>query len=138
MAVQSENLDLRTAKLRPINENGMQFCQDADILATLLMTSKTPIQWLRTIGFYEGISFVLLMFIAMPLKYLANQPLAVSVVGMAHGVLFIGYCAALVWARWNGLAWKEMVIAFVAALLPFGPFVIDGRLKRLDAASTAS
>ena len=98
------------------------------------MTNSTPIQWLRKIGFYEGISFVLLLFVAMPLKYLAGQPKAVSIVGMAHGILFLAYCGALVRARADDLPWKEVFIAFMAALLPFGPFVIDGRLKRLDGA----
>jgi len=88
------------------------------------------------IGFYEGWSFILLVFIAMPLKYLAGQPLAVRIVGMAHGALCIVYCIALARARWNGLAWKEVAIAFVAALLPLGPFVIDRRLKRQDGDST--
>lgn len=99
------------------------------------MTNKTSIQWLRTIGFYEGISFILLLFVAMPLKYMAGQPLAVSIVGMAHGVLFLVYCGTLIRARADDMAWKEIFIAFMAALLPFGPFIIDGRLKRLDEAS---
>lgn len=85
------------------------------------------------IGTYEAVSFLLLLFVAMPLKYLAGQALAVRVVGMAHGILFLAYCAALIRARQaNDLALKECFICFVAALLPFGPFAVDKRLKRID------
>ena len=50
----------------------------------------------RLISFIEGISFLILVFIAMPLKYLAGIPLAVKIVGMAHGVLFILFFIALI------------------------------------------
>ena len=66
----------------------------------------------------------------MPLKYLADLPMAVKVVGWAHGVLFVALCVVLfqVWRDRNWL-WKRAAMVFVAALLPFGPFVIDERLK---------
>ena len=56
----------------------------------------TPLARLRLIGLLEGSSFLALLLIAMPLKYLAGQPLAVRAVGMAHGVLFLLYLLALV------------------------------------------
>jgi integral membrane protein len=91
---------------------------------------STPVTALRAIGLVEGVSFLLLLGVAMPLKYLAGMPLAVKVLGWAHGVLFIVFCAALlravVAARWP-LA--RGAIVFGAALLPFGPFVIDRRLR---------
>jgi integral membrane protein len=66
----------------------------------------------------------------MPLKYFAGQPGAVKVAGWIHGLLFIVFCGALlrtiVVARWP-LARAALV--FVAALLPFGPFVVDRRMK---------
>lgn len=91
---------------------------------------KTPIGRLRLIAWIEGISFLILLGIAMPLKYAAGMPMAVKVTGWIHGILFMLFCAAL-WeamraARW-GMGRAGMV--FIAALLPFGPFVIDGRLK---------
>lgn len=52
----------------------------------------------RLISFIEGLSYLILIFIAMPLKYLAGYPLAVKIVGMAHGVLFILFIIALVMA----------------------------------------
>lgn len=90
---------------------------------------KNPIPFLRTIAKVEAISFLLLVGVAMPLKYLAGQPLAVKLVGWIHGVLFVAFCVALLRtmlvARWP--FWRCVVI-FIAALLPFGPFVVDGRM----------
>lgn len=78
----------------------------------------------------EGISYIVLLFIAMPLKYLANQPLAVKYTGWAHGVLFVAYMVllVLVWAEYKW-SFKKVTFAFVASLLPFGTFVLDKRLK---------
>jgi len=91
---------------------------------------RTPIGRLRLVGWIEGLSFVLLVFIAMPLKYIWDEPGAVRVVGMAHGVLWMAFCAVL-WDTMNRENWsfKKALIPFVAALLPLGPFLIDGRLK---------
>jgi len=99
---------------------------------------KTPIGRLRLIGLVEGTSYLVLLGIAMPLKYLAGLPMAVKVVGWAHGVLFVLFCAALshafVAARWSIL---RAAAVFIAALLPFGTFAIDGRLKSEDEARRA-
>jgi integral membrane protein len=90
----------------------------------------SALERLRLIGKIEGVSFLVLLCIAMPLKYLAGLPLAVKVVGWAHGVLFITFIAAL-WSAWrNGLSLRLSALVFIASLLPFGPFVIDGRLAR--------
>jgi integral membrane protein len=100
---------------------------------------KTSIGRLRAIGIVEGISFLLLLGIAMPLKYFAGMPKAVTVVGWIHGLLFITFCMALLQARldaqWNG---RRTVTILIAALLPFGPFVIDGGLRRDDKQFRAS
>ncbi len=94
---------------------------------------KTAIGRLRTIGMIEGVSFLLLLGVAMPMKYLAGQPLAVKVVGWLHGVLFVAFCYALMRAKvehdWGV---KQTAIPFIASLIPFGPFVIDKRLKALE------
>ena len=91
---------------------------------------KTTIGRLRLVGILEGISFILLLGVAMPLKYFYDKPEAVSVVGMAHGVLFLGYCAALLQA-WLERDWKfgKVFWLFVASLVPFGPFVAERKLK---------
>lgn len=92
---------------------------------------KTPLGRFRAIALLEGVSFVLLLFIAMPLKYWAGMPMAVRVVGMAHGVLFLLYLPSLlevaVAHRWSR---PRTVAAFGASLVPFGTFVLDARLRR--------
>ncbi|WP_322904707.1 DUF3817 domain-containing protein [Paenibacillus campi] len=86
---------------------------------------------LRTVGHVEAISYLLLVLVAMPLKYLANQPLMVTYVGMMHGVLFVAYVAAIaVTLMMRKLTFKQAVLAFIASLLPFGPFLFDRYLQR--------
>ena len=91
---------------------------------------RNPVPMLRRVGLLEACSFLILVGVAMPLKYLAGQPGAVKVFGWIHGLLFIFFCGALlrtiVVARWP-LARAALI--FVAALLPFGPFVVDRRMK---------
>ncbi len=82
------------------------------------------------IAFLEGISYLVLLLIAMPLKYFANIPDAVKYVGWVHGVLFVLFCIYLL-KVWIGFKWSfgKVVIAFIASLLPFGTFVLDAKLK---------
>ena len=96
---------------------------------------STPIGRLRVIGFVEGLSYLALLFIAMPLKYFAGLPTAVRVVGSIHGLLFVLFVASVVEVTlrrpwWSGKFWGS---AAVAALVPFGTFVFDGWLKRVEA-----
>lgn len=97
--------------------------------------ASRSISRLRRVGLAEGISFLVLLGVAMPLKYWAGFPLAVKVVGWAHGVLLIVLVLALAHAkqkaRWS-LSYAGVV--FLAALVPFGPFMIDKRLQRDEAA----
>ena len=93
----------------------------------------SPIDRLRRVGKIEGISFLILLFVAMPLKHLAGQPLAVTIVGWIHGVLVVWFCWALAVAKFRGgLSFKLALLALVASLLPFGPFVIDHKLQRVE------
>ena len=86
---------------------------------------------LRTSGLIEGISFLILLFIAMPLKYWADQPEAVRYTGMLHGILFIWYVGSILWARLSlRLSIKGMAIGFLASLIPFGTFYADKRIFR--------
>lgn len=95
---------------------------------------KTLITRLRSVGTIEAFSYLLLVFVAMPLKYLADMPVGVKVVGMAHGLLFIAYVAlGLKAARDFKWPLSRVVQLFVASVLPFGPFVFDGWLKREEA-----
>lgn len=74
----------------------------------------------------EGISLLLLLFIAMPLKYIWDYPKAVEIVGMIHGVLFIAYVAWAIWVYMT-LSWKVKTLAIVilASIIPFGTFYIE-------------
>lgn len=85
----------------------------------------------RLVALLEGLSFLILLFIAMPLKYLSHLPMAVKYVGWAHGILFVAYLILLtqVWMEYN---WKlkKVILAFIASLLPFGTFVLDRQLKK--------
>lgn len=94
---------------------------------------KSRVHTLRMVALTEGVSFLLLLGVAMPMKYLAGIPEAVKVVGWAHGLLFVILCYLLLKVtledRWP-ITRSAMV--FLAALLPFGPFVIDRRLKHYE------
>jgi integral membrane protein len=94
---------------------------------------RNPVHFLRMVGLCEAISFVVLLGIAMPLKYMWHMPIAVKIAGSIHGILFITFCIALVrakfFAKWSiGRAAQ----IFIAALLPFGPFVIDHKMKQWE------
>ncbi|MDG4656393.1 DUF3817 domain-containing protein [Ectobacillus antri] len=86
---------------------------------------------LRIIGFIEGISYLLLLGIAMPLKYLADMPMAVTIVGALHGLLFVLFILALFHAmlvhRWSIF---KGFMAFVSSVIPFGTFYLDAQLKK--------
>jgi len=89
----------------------------------------------RRVAVWEGVSYLLLLFAAMPLKYLAGEPLPVKVVGWAHGLLFIAYVALLCPAAWR-LRWRptKSGAAFLAALVPFATFWLERKLRREQAA----
>lgn len=96
------------------------------------MTDHTPIiSRFRIVAILEGISFLVLLGIAMPLKYFADMPLAVKYVGWAHGLLFISYIILAV-PLFTRLKWPmERVYGVgVASLLPFGTFVLERRWLR--------
>ncbi len=81
----------------------------------------------------EGYSYLALVFIAMPMKYLFGIAMAVKIVGMIHGILFIIFCMLLVKA-WQEAKWpfRENVLFFVASLIPFGTFFTKNRIKTYE------
>ena len=91
---------------------------------------KGPINRLRFIGNIEGVSYLVLLFLAMPLKYFANMPMMVTWVGWIHGFLFVLYCFSILEVKLS-MSWNmgTSLIPFIAALVPFGPFLIDNWLK---------
>jgi integral membrane protein len=90
-----------------------------------------PVRDLRLVGLLEGLSYLLLLFVAMPLKYAAGLPGAVKVVGMIHGILFIAF-VALALRAWRTERWpiSKLAFALVMSLIPAGTFWLDAVLKR--------
>jgi len=90
-----------------------------------------PLKRFRFIAILEGISFLTLLGIAMPLKYLVHLPMPVKINGWIHGLLFIFYIIFLLQVQAK-LKWpmKTTLAAFIAAFLPFGTFVLDAKVLR--------
>ena len=87
----------------------------------------------RLTAFLEGVSYILLLFIAVPIKYLLNEALYVKILGMPHGILFILYVLLSIIAKikynWN---FRKFFVISIASLVPFGTFYIDKKyLKKL-------
>jgi integral membrane protein len=95
---------------------------------------QNRLRTLQLVGYAEATSFLVLLGVAMPLKYAAGWPLGVTVVGMAHGVLWILYLIAAARAglahKWGA---KEFLGAGLASVLPAGPFVFDAWVIRRTA-----
>lgn len=91
----------------------------------------SALKTLRIVAFAEGLSFLGLLLIAMPLKYFFQMPLAVRIVGSVHGFLFLLFLIALFRAAGEH-EWpiKRSFLAFLASLVPGGTFVLDASLKR--------
>lgn len=95
------------------------------------MNNKNTVIVFRYIALAEGISFLFLLFIAMPLKYFSNLPLAVKVGGMIHGLLFVGFIMMSwsIMARLNK-SYKWFFFCFLLSVLPFGTFYLDKQLRK--------
>lgn len=97
------------------------------------------IQTLRVVGFLEGISFLLLLFVAMPMKYIFDNPILVKYVGMGHGVLFILFLIVLfVVCEKQKWSLTMFLMGLIASILPFGPFFFDAKLKKMQAPALQS
>ncbi len=91
---------------------------------------KTALDQFRLIAILEGISYLLLLGIGMPIKYLLHIAIVIKVMGWMHGVLFILYVIALAHVTIvNKWGFVKVTVAFIASLLPFGTFVLDKKLK---------
>lgn len=93
-----------------------------------------PLERLRLVSVLEGASLLLLLLVAMPLKYLLHQPAAVRVVGMAHGLLFVAYVLLLI-QNTIGLRWSagKFLLGLVLSVVPGGAFWAERRLFNPDA-----
>ncbi|HEY1189032.1 MAG TPA: DUF3817 domain-containing protein [Gemmata sp.] len=103
---------------------------------------QDPVGRVRAAGLVEGVSALVLFFVAMPLKYLSGRPElgkeVVFWVGSVHGGLFVLY-ALVTFVAWGqgALRFKHVAFAAAASIVPFGPFAIDGMLKRSERRSSA-
>lgn len=90
------------------------------------------VQALRFVGTLEGISFLLLLGVAMPIKYIWGNPVFVKYIGMGHGVLFILFLVMLL-VVCHRMKWSLSIfnLGLIAAILPFGPFIFDRKVKQL-------
>lgn len=117
----------RTANEDPANEDPA----NQDLALWTRAGLATPLGRFRAVALLEGVSYLLLFGVTMPLKYLADMPLPNKVVGMAHGVLSVVYVGLLIEvalkSRWSVL---RSLVALFASLLPFGAFVLEARLRR--------
>lgn len=98
---------------------------------TLTKTQEFALRKLTIMGYLEGTSFLLLLGIAMPLKYMMGMPEMVSYVGPVHGVLFVAYVMVLIItaSRIKMPLWA-LPAGVLGSFLPFGPFVFDYLLKK--------
>jgi integral membrane protein len=80
----------------------------------------------RLISFLEGVSYLLLLFIAVPIKYLVENEAYVKMLGMPHGLLFIAYIILAIMLKYD-LNWKSKIFwnVLIASIVPFGTFYID-------------
>lgn len=92
----------------------------------------------RIVGWTEGVSYLLLLGVAMPLKYGLDMPAMTRVVGMAHGILFVGYVALATWIAYHQ-QWplRRLFQSYLASVLPFGTFIFQKKLDR-EASGTGS
>ncbi len=83
----------------------------------------------RMLAFAEGVSFLLILFITMPLKYYMDMPYPNKLIGMAHGVLFLMYILMTIQFRigktWNN---RMTLIALIASIVPFGTFYFTAKI----------
>ena len=84
------------------------------------------LRFFKLSGALEALSYLLLLFVAMPLKYYAGKPIFVRWVGTFHGAFFVLFCLAVALAAWRQ-RWSLKVTAqaFLSSLFPFGPFIFE-------------
>lgn len=100
---------------------------------------RDPLPLLRIVAIVEAISYLVLVGVAMPLKYAWGDPRAVKVFGMLHGVLFLMMVWLLMRAHFEA-SWskRRVALVFVASLVPVWPFLLDRRVREWIAEPRAS
>ena len=85
----------------------------------------------QIVAFLEGLSYILLLFVGVPLKYLGNDVTLVKLLGMPHGFLFMAYIAFIIVLRFD-TPWfkKHFILIALASVIPFGTFVVEHKLRK--------
>ncbi|PLY08959.1 MAG: hypothetical protein C0626_08030 [Arcobacter sp.] len=93
---------------------------------------KTALHRFRFISYIEGLSYLVLLFIAMPIKYIGENPYPVKIIGMTHGILFILFMIFL-FESLRKYNWENRfsVRLFIYSIIPFGSFIIEKKIKKL-------
>jgi integral membrane protein len=95
-----------------------------------MMIRNTPLGRFRLVALAEGVSYLALLGIGMPLKYAMDMPTPNLWIGWAHGALFIAYLVfglhAAIVQRWSLF---KVFAAFIASLIPFGTFVLEAKIR---------
>ena len=85
----------------------------------------------RIIALLEGLSYILLLFVAVPVKYSLGDPSYVKLLGMPHGILFVAYLGfAFYFKQEHNWSMKTLAIVLLASVLPFGTFYVDNKYLR--------
>lgn len=85
----------------------------------------------RITAFLEGISYLLLLFVAVPIKYPNGDPQYVKLLGMPHGLLFVAYIVLAIWLK-PDFKWskKDFIIVLLASVIPFGTFYVEKKFLK--------
>jgi len=95
------------------------------------MNLKTNIGRLRVIGILEGLSFLILIGICMPLKYMLDTPEPTKVIGMLHGILFVAYLFFVIVVKTDEkISSKQSVFLMLSSIIPFGTFYTDAKILK--------
>lgn len=132
-AAKAQNAELKAA-LAVLTDPAQRRAYDASLVAppkkAVAPSMITKIRWL---GMAEGVSFLLLLGVAMPLKYFANYATAVYWIGSAHGILFVLYLSYLIAGKFSvPFPLRLMLLGILSAITPFGPFFLERRLRDYD------
>ena len=90
-----------------------------------MQKNKIMIKTFKIVSFLEGLSYLLLLFVGVPMKYYANNDIMVKLMGMPHGLLFVAYIIIAILIK-TQMKWdlKTMFIVLIASVLPFGTFYV--------------
>ena len=87
----------------------------------------------RFIAFLEGLSYVMLLFVGVPLKYFYDYVTLVKILGMPHGILFMVYIALVIVIRFDNLWFKKyFILISLASIVPFGTFIVEYKLRKIN------